>query len=206
MYSCKLYLTSVVNSIHIRRRYSTAGIIMYTFTPCMQLSIIVEFLSIICVCGFQRFGWSIWKKDDVINTAEKKILLLSFIVGCVAALNGIYFTLSVSAQAKRNSALNLNFLCELPGYIIDKGNDMTTCSKDELEKYSYTGLSSVSTIFTFALLPLVFLLTMMKWYRFMQLMKLLFRKKESEQKNIQSLLKLRSLYEMKIITWSESNI
>ena len=107
--------------------------------------------------------------------------MLLFIVGCVAALNGIFFTLLVSAQAKRKSALNLNFLCELPGYILDKENDMTTCNKDELEKYSYTDLSYVSTIFTFALLPLVIILTMMKWQRFMQLMKVLFRKKEVQR-------------------------
>ena len=131
------------------------------------------------------------------------MLLLLFIVGCVAALNGIYNTLLVSAQAKRKSALNLNFLCELPGYILDKENDMTACSKDELEKYSYTGLSYVSTVFTFALLPLVILVTMMKWYRFMQLMKLLFRKKELERNKIPSLLKLSSLFEMKITTLSE---
>ena len=99
----------------------------------------------------------------------------------MAALNGIFFTLLVSAQAKRKSALNLNFLCELPGYILDKENDMTTCNKDELEKYSYTDLSYVSTIFTFALLPLVIILTMMKWQRFMQLMKVLFRKKEVQR-------------------------
>ena len=98
----------------------------------------------------------------------------------MAALNGILCTLLVSAQAKRKSALNLNFLCELPGFL-DKENDMTACSKDELEKYSYTGLSYVSTIFTFALLPLVILLTVMKWHRFIQLMKVVFRKKEVER-------------------------
>ena len=103
----------------------------------------------------------------------------------MTALNGIYFTLLVSAQAKRNSALNLNFLCELPGYILDKENDMTTCSKDELEKYSYTRLSCVSAIFTFALLPLVTLLTMMKWQHIMLLTKVLFRKKEVERKKSQ---------------------
>ena len=129
--------------------------------------------------------------------------MLLFIVGCVAELNGIYYTLLVSAQAKFNSALNLNFLCELPGYILDKENDMTRCSKDELEKYSFAGLSYVSTIFTFALLPLVIILTMMKWQRFMQLMKVLFGKKEVERKKIPNLSKLRSLYEMKITTLPE---
>ena len=109
------------------------------------------------------------------------MLLVLFIVGCVAALNGILFTLSISAQTKLSRALYDNFLCELPGYILNQENNKTTCNKDELEKYSYSNLSYVSTIFTFALLPLVILLTIMKWHRFIQLMKVVFRKKEVER-------------------------
>ena len=117
-------------------------------------------------------------------------------MGCVAALNGIYYTLSINAQTKLSTALNLNFLCELPGYIMDQENDMTTCSKDELEKYSYTDLSYVSTIFTFALLPLVILLYMITWQHCMKWMKVLFPKNEIQQKN--SFKFVRSLNEMNV--------
>ena len=111
------------------------------------------------------------------------MLLDLFIVGCVAALNGILFTLSINAQTKLSRALNDNFLCELPGYILDQETNKTTCSKDELEKYSYIDLSYVSTIFTFALLPLVILLYMITWQHCMKWMKVLFPKKEIQQKN-----------------------
>ena len=108
------------------------------------------------------------------------MLLVLFIVGCVAALNGILFTLSISAQTKLSRALYDNFLCELPGYILNQENNKTTCNKDELEKYSYSNLSYVSTIFTFALLPLVILLYMITWQRCMKWMKVL---QEIQQKN-----------------------
>ena len=108
------------------------------------------------------------------------MLLVLFIVGCVAAFNGILFTLSINTQKKLSRALNNNFLCELPGYILNQENNKTTCSKDELEKYSYTDLSYVSTIFTFALLPLVILLYMITWQHCMKWMKVL---QEIQQKN-----------------------
>ena len=76
---------------------------------------------------------------------------------------------------------------------MDKENDMTTCSKDELEKHSYTGLSNMTTIFTYALLPLVFLLTNIPWQSFVQRMKVLFQKKKAEQETVLSLTKLSSL-------------
>ena len=119
-------------------------------------------------------------------------------MGCVAALNGIFYTLSVTAQTKLSRALNENFLCELPGYFVDKEN-ITTCSKDELEKYSYIGLSYMTTIFTYALLPLVFLLTNIPWLNFVQRMKVLFRKKKAEQTTTLSLSKLSSLNETLVI-------
>ena len=120
-------------------------------------------------------------------------------MGCVAALNGIFYTLSVTAQTKLSRALNDNFLCELPGYILDQENNKTTCSKDELEKYSYIGLSYMTTIFTYALLPLVLLLTNIPWQNFVQWMKVLFRKKKAEQTTILSLSKLSSLNETLVI-------
>ena len=120
-------------------------------------------------------------------------------MGCVAALNGIFYTLSVTAQTKLSRALNDNFLCELPGYILDQENNKTTCSKDELEKYSYIGLSYMTTIFTYALLPLVFLLTNIPWLNFVQRMKVLYRKKKAEQTTTLSLSKLSSLNETLVI-------
>ena len=59
-------------------------------------------------------------------------------------------------------------------------NDMTTCSKDEIEKYSYTGLSITHIIFTFTLMPLMFLLTIIEWKSLIQMMTGLLRSENSE--------------------------
>ena len=59
-------------------------------------------------------------------------------------------------------------------------NDMTTCSKDEIEKYSYTGLSIAHTVFSYTLMPLMFLLTIIEWKRFIQKMKVLLHMKNNE--------------------------
>ena len=48
---------------------------------------------------------------------------------------------------------------------------MTTCSKDDLEKYSYTSLSIAFIVFTYGLLPLVSLLVIIEWRYFISRMK-----------------------------------
>ena len=60
---------------------------------------------------------------------------------------------------------------------MDNENDMTTCSKDEMEKYSYTGLSIAFTIFAYTLMPLMLLLTITEWKGFIQKMKVLLHMK-----------------------------
>ena len=80
---------------------------------------------------------------------------------------------SLFQSAHKQSLVELCMIvsCELPGYILNQENNKTTCNKDELEKYSYSNLSYVSTIFTFALLPLVILLYMITWQHCMKSMK-----------------------------------
>ena len=112
-----------------------------------------------------------WRANTTINNAEKKLLLLAFFVGSVLAFSGIYYILQLSLLKKRQATLNRYLLCELPGYIMDNENDMTVCSKDELEKYSYTGLYIAYIIFTYSLLPLVFLLTIIEWRSLAQTVK-----------------------------------
>ena len=63
---------------------------------------------------------------------------------------------------------------------MENENDMTTCSKDEIEKYSYTGLSIAFIIFAYTLFSLAFLLTITEWKRFIQKMKVLFHMKNDE--------------------------
>ena len=54
---------------------------------------------------------------------------------------------------------------------MENENDIITCSKDEIVKYSYTGLSIAITVFAHALLPLVFLLVIIEWRSSIQKMK-----------------------------------
>ena len=154
------------------------------------------------VFDMQRYGCSIWRKDAVINTAEKKILLLLFTVGCVATINGVYYTIRLHTQSKLQAVLKNYMLCELSGYSMNSWNDITTCSKDELETYNYVGLSITSSVFTFIFLPLLLLLVMIEWRRFIQWMKVSFRMKET---TVSSLSKLKSCNEMRLAKLLEQN-
>ena len=62
---------------------------------------------------------------------------------------------------------------------MNSGNNITTCSKDELEIYNYIGLSITTSIFTFIFLPLLLLLVMIEWRRFIQWMKVSFEMKKT---------------------------
>ena len=53
--------------------------------------------------AMQRYGCSIWRKDTVINTAEKKILLLLFTVGCVATINGVNNMIRLHTKTKHQT-------------------------------------------------------------------------------------------------------
>ena len=86
----------------------------------------------------------------------------------------------VSGGNELEAALNSYLLCELPGYIMNNESDMTTCSKDEMEKYSYTGLSIAHIIFNYTLTPLIFLLTIIEWKWFILKMKILLHMKNDE--------------------------
>ena len=92
-------------------------------------------------------------------------------MGTVTTLSGIYYTLLLSGGKHLEAGLKHYILCELAGYIMDNENDMTTCSKDDLEKYSYTSLSIAFIVFTYGLLPLVSLLVIIEWRHFISRMK-----------------------------------
>ena len=126
------------------------------------------------------------------NPAEKKLLLFACFVGGVSTIAGIYFTFLLSRNNELQAALTSYFLCELPGYIMENENDMITCSKDEIVKYSYTGLSIAYTVFTYALLPLVFLLAIIEWRRSIQKMnELLHMKKINNEISASNLAQLK---------------
>ena len=81
-------------------------------------------------------------------------------------------------------------------------NDITTCSKDELETYSYVGLSVTSRIFISVFLPVLLLLVMIEWRRFIQWMKVSFRMKKT---TVSSFSKLNSCNEMRLVKLPEQN-
>ena len=137
---------------------------------------ILLFMSII----IQKYGCSIWRNNDVINTAEKKIIFLLCLVSIVCTATGVYSTLKLSSGNEREAAIYHYLLCELPGYIINNENGMTTCSKDEIEKYSYTGVFITYIILSYTFLPLMFPLTIFEWKRFIQKMKGLLHVKNNE--------------------------
>ena len=128
----------------------------------------------------QTYGCSIWRNNDIINTAEKKLIFLLCLVSISCTVSGAYNTLLLSGGNELEAALNSYLLCELPGYIMNNESDMTTCSKDEIEKYSYTGLSIVQIIFNYTLTPLIFLLTFIEWKWFILKMKILLHMKNDE--------------------------
>ena len=101
-------------------------------------------------------------------------------MGCVATINGVNNTIRLRTQSKLQTVVKNYILCELSGYSINSGNDDTTCSKDELETYSYVGLSVTSSIFTFIFLPFLLLLVMIEWQRFIQWMKVSFQMKKQQ--------------------------
>ena len=100
-------------------------------------------------------------------------------MGCVATINVVRTTIIIHTQTKLQAVLKNYMLCELSGYSINSGNDITTCSKDELETYNYVGLSITSSIFIFIFLPLLLLLVMIEWQRFIRWMKVSFEMKKT---------------------------
>ena len=140
----------------------------------------------------QKYGCSIWRNNDVINTAEKKIIFLLCLVSVITIVSGAYNTLLLSGSNELEAALNRYLLCELPGYIMNNENDMTTCSKDGMEKYSYTGLSIAFRIIAYTLMPLMLLLTITEWKSFIQKMKVLLHMKNDEL-SASNLVKLNTL-------------
>ena len=123
-------------------------------------------------------------------------------MGCVVTINGVYYTISLHTQSKFQAVHKNYMLCELSGYSMNSGNDITTCSKDELETYSYVGLSITSSVFSFIFLPLLLLLVMIEWQHFIQWMKVLFRMKKT---TVSSLSKLNSRNEMRLAKLPEQN-
>ena len=97
-------------------------------------------------------------------------------MGGSLTISGSYYTFLFSGRNELDAALQSYFLCELPGYIMENENDMTTCSKDEIVKYSYTGLS-IASVVIYPLLPLVFLLAIIEWRSSIQKMKKLLNMK-----------------------------
>ena len=140
----------------------------------------------------QRYGCSIWRNNDVINTAEKKIIFLLCLVSIICSIIGIYSTLLLSGGNEYGAAIYRYLLCETPGYIMDNENDMTTCSKDEMKKYSYTRLSIAYIILYYTLMPLMFLLVIIEWKSFIQKMKGLLHMK-NEELSVSNLVQLNTL-------------
>ena len=100
-------------------------------------------------------------------------------MGCVTTINGVNNTIRLRTQSKLQAVLKNYMLCELLGYSTNRGNNITTCSKDELETYNYVGLSITSSIFIFIFLPLLLLLVMIEWGRFIRWMKVSFEMKKT---------------------------
>ena len=123
-------------------------------------------------------------------------------MGCVATINGVYYTIIIHTQFKLQTVLKNYMLCELSGYSINSGNDDTTCSKDELETYSYAGFYVTARIFTSVFVPFLFLLVMIEWQRFIQWMKMSFRMKKT---TVSSFSKLNSCNEMRLAKLPEQN-
>ena len=112
-------------------------------------------------------------------------------MGAVSTISGVYITLLLSQNNELEAALKSYLLCELPGYIMHNENDMITCSKDEIVKYSYTGLSIAYAVFIFALLPLVFLLAIIEWRSSIQKVKeLLHMKNKNNELSVSNLAQL----------------
>ena len=128
--------------------------------------------------------------------------MLLITVGCVATINGVYSTIRLHTRFKLQAALKNYMLCELSGYSINSGNDDTTCSKDELETYSYAGFYVTARIFTSVFVPFLFLLVMIEWRCFIQWMKKSFQMKKT---TVSSLPKLNSCNEMRLAKLPEQN-
>ena len=62
---------------------------------------ILLFMSII----IQKYGCSIWRNNDVINTAEKKIIFLLCLASIVCTATGVYSTLKLSSGNEREAAM-----------------------------------------------------------------------------------------------------
>ena len=123
-------------------------------------------------------------------------------MGCVATINGVYYTIIIHTQFKLQTVLKNYMLCELSGYSINSGNEDTTCSKDELETYSYAGFYVTARIFTSVFVPLLFILVMIEWRRFIQWMKMSFPMKKT---TVSGFPKLNSCNEMRLAKLPEQN-
>ena len=123
-------------------------------------------------------------------------------MGCVATINGVHSIITIHTQTKLQAVLKNYMLCELSGYSMNSGNNITTCSKDELEIYNYIGLSITTSIFTFIFLPLLLLLVMIEWRRFIQWMKVSFRMKKN---NSLQFVKAKHCNEMRLAKLPEQN-
>ena len=132
----------------------------------------------------QRYGCSIWRHNDVIDTAEKKLIFLLCLVSIISTVSGIYYAVLISGTNEWIAALYRHLLCETPGYIMDNDDDMTTCSKDGIEKYSYRGLAITHVFLFYTLMPLMFLLAIIEWKSFIQKMKVLLHVESEEPSDI----------------------
>ena len=140
--------------------------------------------------NFQKYGCSIWRNDDAMNAAEKKLILIACFAVGVSTILGSYYTFLSSRNNELQVALTSYFLCELPGYVMENENDIITCSKDEIVKYSYTGLS-IASVFIYALSPLVFLLVIIEWRSSIQKMnELLHMKNKNNELSASNLAQL----------------
>ena len=73
----------------------------------------------------QMYSCSIWRNNEAIDTADKKILLLLCFLVTVTTLSRIYYTLLLSGGKHLEADLENYILNCLDSYIMDNENDMT---------------------------------------------------------------------------------
>ena len=101
----------------------------------------------------KKNGYDFWRNEDIINTAEKKILMLALSTGVLFVVSGLALNFQLIGSRKFQAALVDYFLCKAIG-----GQE---CSKQQLEKHSFTVLNAVSAALVAICVPFFYLLYIM---------------------------------------------
>ena len=95
----------------------------------------------------------------MLKAAEKKMLFMAMVLIFLFVLNGITVSLRTLYAKKFEEALFEYALCGM----ITRKDELNHCDKDELERYSFTGLSAISAALQIVLVPAFFLIIAIKW-------------------------------------------